>query len=470
MPNPSHTAATTSRATPPKSPSKTTQGSGPNGALKRDLRSKDFAAGEAALKPKSNGAGADDAAAKSNGAAKPSVATVDKKQAKKVAADLGKAQSIQAANFIMGSFLEALVPSPGTSLEVDLEMKVFVDGVMVGMDLGGRIERTKYGVEMSGDMGVALGVGAVAGAGITESKVWAALEGTMGFKAKADSAPECLDLMMLSLDRWMRNKEVTFVDALTSPFMSAMKATGNGAWLADAIFGGGFAARVTKNMDAKSKGAEADTIESTYDLGIDAGAEGKAGIGKAAVSGGATGNVRRETTSTLSKNDKGQLKTSTEKGVAGDFGLSLGAAGFKGVGAGSFFRPDDGAMRLDLSLDIGVPKGFGSTADIAKAIIRVWETAAGQAASKVGGDSGKAARKAMTDGPRASALAVLEGLGFVVPAVRIAFGMEGKKRTFAIEVTRKAEFDEAIGAGAGGSIGGSIEAGTKLLDKEWTVS
>lgn len=461
MPNPTQSASkATSRAAQSgaKTPSKQGPGqsSGAQSAMKRDLKSKDFAAGEEALKPK------DDKL--------PQVATLTAQQQKKIAADLGKAHSIQAANAVLGSFLQALAPSPGTSVEVDLDLKIFVDGIMVGLDLGGRVEHTKHGVELSGNLGLAIGVGAVAGAGITENAVWAAVKGTMGFKAKGDSGGECLDLIMLGVDRWLRNREVTFLDAVTSPGLSAMKATGNGAWIADAIFGGGFSAKVMKAMDPKSRGDEADTLESSFDLGLDFGAEGKAGVGKLAASAGASGNMRRETVSTLAKNDKGQLKSTSSGGIAGDFGLNFGIGPFAVEGSGSFFKPDSGAVEAEFSVALDLPKGAGAVADFAKKAFEAWELASGKAAAKVGGKAGVVLKKAATDGPRSSALAALEGLGLVSPSVRVTFGMEGKERTFAIEVTRSASFDEKVGAGAGGTVAASVEMGTKILDKSWAVS
>lgn len=468
MPNPTQSASkATSRAAQSgvKTPSKqgSGQSSGAQSAMKRDLKSKDFAAGEEALKPK-------DGAPKEGGKAKPTVTSLDSKKAKKVAADLGKVQTISAANQAMGNFLGELVPNEGHSVEVDLDLKVFVQGIMIGMDLGCRVERTKHGVELSGNMGLIIGVGGAFGGGPGDGKAWAGLKGTMGFKSKADSGPECLDLIMFGVDRWLRNQQVTLVDAITSPVFSGMKALGKGEWMADAIFGDGFGEKVLKAMAPKSKGDEADTLESTYDIGIAGGLDGEVGAAAFGASFDVGASKRYESTTTLSKNDKGKLKR-TEKGqTATDLSLSLSVGKLKLAGEGTFTQGDDGKLGCELSADVVIPTGMGTVTDIYQAIYGVYEKGMKQAGNKVGGASGAVLTKASTDGTREAALGVLEACGFIVPSLRFAFSMDGKGRTFAIEVVRTAEVDENIGAGSGGGIDAKLEMGTKLLDKSWNAS
>jgi len=451
----------------------------------------DFAAGEAALAPvqrketvgKASGAGkapatstagkgGDTKGTKTPDIQKPEVAALDKNQTIKLSKDLGKAKSIQQANNTIGNFLAHLAPSPGTSMKGDIKIEVFIEGVYVSLGYDVSLEHTKYGMELKGKLSTAVGVGVGAGAGLVGGKAFAAVQGTMGFKSKGDSVGECLDLVMLGLDQWLRNQELTWQDIALNPAMMTLRATGGAEWLANAIFGAGFSAQVIKGMDPKSTGKEADEISFTETLGLDAGVSASAGVGNAKVKGGASGNLRHEEETTLSKDDAGKLKTKNKSGMAGNFAMNAGVGPVSGKGAGAFFLPNYSAKdaKLDLSLEAGFPQA-GTVGHIAKDLWGTYQSAITGGASKVGNKPFEAEfKEAAIYGSKTKALAVLEACGFLTSAIKFSFSMQGKERTFAIEVTRSKAIDTIAGAGvAGVAVSGKVTSGTKILESKWTA-
>lgn len=466
------------------------------GALKSGLRGQDFAAGEGALSPVQRKApegggktppktpatkggatkpGAQNTAgAPANNIPKPEVATLDKKKALKLAQDLGKATSIVQANAMVGSFLGALAPTPGTTVDASLKVAVMVKGIYLSIGYNVALEHTDHGMEMKGKMAVGIGIGIGGGAGLMGGSAFATIQGAMGFTAKGDSTGECLDLVMLGLDQWLRVQEPSWAEMALSPAMAILRTTGGGAWVADALFGAGFDDKVLAAMDPKSKGEEADTLTFTESLGIDAGASGKMGLGgDMDLEAGVNANVRHEQQSTIAKNDKGKLDPAVEKsGLAGEMGMKVGVGGFSGKGSSSFFMPykDVKSSKLDLSLEVGFP-GAGAVGDYAKQLWSVYQSAIMQAAGKLTNGTFQAEFKnAAINGVRGAALSALEAAGFVTSALKFTFAMEGKERKFSIEVTRSAEFGVKAGAGiAGATVDLEATTGTKILEFTWAA-
>ncbi len=500
------TTPTTRAATTPSS-------SAASSALKRDLKGKDFEAGERALKPtepnqkkggpetaraaqvsggKSTGDGksattkptsggkptsGSSATAPKNNAKdpinKPQVETLDAAERVKFVKDLGKVASMQALSSVLGHLIGGLAPVAGTSCDASLKVAVFVEGFYIDLNLDVGAVRDDKGMELTGSMGIGLGVGLGLGAGLASGKAWAGIQGSLGFTSKADNTVECFELILLGLNQWMRNEKVTILDHIECPMMAILKSSGGGAYLADKIFGGGFEAHVLKSMDPKSKGDEADTLEFHESLGFDGGVDFEGGVGAMSAEGATNLNLRYEQTSTLAKNSKGQLAKSNRSGFAGDFGVQLALGKFSGAGSGSFFYPkgDPKNMEAEFALEIGVPGNVGALATQAKHLWDVWSGAVDMASGKLGdAEAMKVFTQAAKAGPRGDALAALAACGFVSSAVKLVFGIHGKERTFAIEVVHGADFAKTVGAGAAVAVEGDFTMGTRLFEKNWTVA
>jgi hypothetical protein len=147
------------------------------------------------------------------------------------------------------------------------KVQVFVRPAYVEQDYKISAKRTDQGFELSGGQAVAVGLVVSSGS----LKAWAGIKGNLGFGVKADSAAECVDLLLLPLYTWMSSQTPTLYDVLFSPQFAALKALGGVKWLADSIFGDNFDERVLAMMDPDSKGDGADTFTFEGGIGLDAG-------------------------------------------------------------------------------------------------------------------------------------------------------------------------------------------------------
>lgn len=396
---------------------------------------------------------------------KPRIASVSEEKMGSFTEDLGQVDSMSAAQQAIGAALELFAPRPGTSAEVALDVKIFAIGLYAGLKLKGGVKCTEAGFELSGSMAVSVGVGIAAG----PTKAWAGLEGMVGFNAKGDSGAECMDLVGLGIYTWMCNQEITLYDAIFSPVLTILKATGGMGWLADQVFGEGFDEAVLKQMDPNSAGDEADTLLFEQQLGLDAGAEAEAGTGPAKVGAGVGFNIGGGTKTTYGKSDDGKLEETTQSGIAGSIGLDLAIGGLSLSGGCAFWKPSDGPAEVELSVEIGLPGG-----PLSLLATTIWDAWGGAIGGSIAGISDERLREQIELGalttPRAGVMAALEACHFAHAGIEFVFTISGAEREFAVELVKKAEFDVTAGAGiAGASVDVSATTKSEIYHHHWTV-
>lgn len=481
------------QAAPATSAPGATNTSGASGAVKGALRGQSFASQEAMLTPvqrKTPGA-TPKTEQKSHSApmtAKqgaepeptntPKVAQVTAAQKRKLKQDLGKARSIQEANLRVGNFLSGLVTQPKTSVDADLSVEVEVSGVIMKVAYGIGLEHTDTGYELRGNALIGVGVGFK----VSIADAAATIEGAMNFKSKGDTVGECFDLVLLAIDRWLRDRKLTYSASAPGVLISALKYIGVGEYVADALFGASFATEVMKKMDPTKlpngkDNEEADTIEFTEELGLNVGASvGVAGL--ANIDGDAGMGYREKTT--LGKEASGQLKTEEENGLAGHMSLSGGALGVKGKTEAEYFLTGFKELEGEASLttSLTVPQVVAQLATWSITAFKAYADATFIKLKKMGG------RLAQIGGVIERAIAAVQGDAVAKLGTFTALGACELKVTLSVKLTKDAltgnlsielvnsiggEFD--VGAAvAGVGVGGHIKTGTKLVDKPFNIA
>jgi|GEM_PF-5949247 len=475
-------------------PSPTTSASS-TGAVKGALRGQSFEAQEAMLtpvqrktpdatpktgpKPQSPPmtakAGADPA--KTTNA--PKVAQVTAQQKLKLKQDLGKAKSIQEANLRIGNFLGGLVTQVDTSVDADLSVEVEVAGVILKAAYGIGLEHTKQGYELRGNALIGVGVGFK----ISIADAAATIEGAVNFKSKGDSVGECFDLVLLAIDRWLRERQLKYSSTAPGVLINALKFMGVGETVADALFGESYAAEVMKKMDPMKLGngkdnEGADSIEFTEDLGLNVSAS--VGVGGLAKIDGDAGVGYREKT-TLGKDAKtGEATTEEEKGLAGHMSLSGGALGVKGKTEAEYFitawKELEGEASLVTSLT--VPQVIAQAAAWSLTAFKAYADATFVKLNKIGGrmaQIGAVIERAIAavQGDAIATLGAFTGLGSceLKFTLKLTLTKDALNGNLTIELINKIGADVDVGAGvAGVGLGGHIKTGTKLVDKPFTVA
>lgn len=475
-------------------PSPTTSASS-TGAVKGALRGQSFEAQEAMLTPvqrKTPGATAKSgpkpqsppmtakAGAEPDAATKaPKVAQVTAQQKLKLKQDLGKATSIQEANLRIGNFLSGLVTQVGTSVDADLSISVEVSGVIFKAAYGIGLEHTEEGYELRGNALIGVGVGFK----VSIADAAATIEGAVNFKSKGDSVGECFDLVLLAIDRWLRERQLKYSSTAPGVLINALKFVGVGATVADALFGESYATEIMKKMDPmklangkENKGA--DSIEFTEDLGLNV--EASVGVGGLASIDGDAGVGYREKTTLGKDAQTGKLKTEEEKGLAGHMSLSGGVLGVKGKTEAEHFitswEPLEGEASLATSLTI--PQVIAQAATWSLTTFKAYADATfvklkakGGRMAQIGAVIERAIAAVRDDA--VAKLGAFTGLGAceLKFTLKLTLTKDALKGNLAIELINKlgGEFD--VGAGvAGVGLGGHIKTGTKLVDKDFTLA
>jgi|GEM_PF-3543284 len=274
----------------------------------------------------------------------------------------------------LGAVIDLAAPAPGVSTSFSTTVMVKFNGIgYLSFQLSTSASASAAGKSLAGSITLSGGIRADTYAG----SAYLGLKGTVGMVAKGDSGAECMHLFMLAVDQHIRGNGVEADPALIERLVNARSkaerreiAAGHeeeiraylanqislgimpkiGDWVADQIFGAGYANSVLLGMDDESKGAEADSVKTYSNIGVEAGAELDY-QGKRGVSGELTLGASE---STLSKRG-GKLKKKRE------------ATGVSLKGSASVANKDGRGVKVDasgsgLGVTVTLPAGKGGEA------------------------------------------------------------------------------------------------------------
>ncbi len=421
-------------------------------AVRSGLRGADFASGDAMLTPRVQHKRAPStpvqmAPLEVCDSADPLAGGPDAAQVGKATQDFGEVSSIDQALSVVGGFFDVLAPQPGISSEVELKLAVVMEFVYLDWSIKGSVERTDKGMTMELTNTVSVGVGMIA----EGTKAFCGIRGTTVNSINGDSGYECVRMYGLSLYEWLASQEVTLWDVLKSPQYAALRASGAGKAVADAMWGASFREDVLRDMDAAGTD-EADTISSSGTLAAAAGAAGGAGGAEA----GVEATLGARTTTTLAKGADGKLASSSETNLYAKLELEFGPVACE--------IEVDGPDSLAIEIEIELPDSDDDLVMMVESVL----TEAGAKLQPALTDAGSApacrdhALELLYGAPRAVLSTAAAAAGFAKRVIGIDIGIDKGAPSIAVSLVHKLELPDELGSHHGGAAAGaSLEAEVK---------
>lgn len=209
----------------------------------------------------------------------------------KIVKSLPEADSIQGAFMGIGSLIDVFAPTAGQGFSGALDVKIkppLGSGFYMNLNFEGTAKRNNDDkLELEGKIGLVVG----AAGKVSYFDGYVGARGMLALKATADSGYQALELMGLGIHKTVA------------------------AWTtkgADWLFGKGYEEGVVGKMNSQEKGAKADSLEFTGELGAEG---GMGSMGEEnGLEGKLTAGYRNKTTLTKEKDTDKQAKVETEHG------------------------------------------------------------------------------------------------------------------------------------------------------------
>ena len=291
------TSHATKSQKPKTSTSQVLQGTqGGSTQLKQNLKGMSFAQGQQALAPQGG-----TQVQQQRGGHTPNPTALQK-----VVKSLGEVASVEHAFMAIGGLIDVFAPTVGEGFSGAIDVKIKPpqgSGFYMNLNLEGTAKRNSDDkLELEGKLGLVIG----AAGKVSYFDGYVGARGMLALKATADSGFQALQLMGLGVHRTVA------------------------AWTtrgADWLFGQGYEDQVVGKMTSQEKGAKADSLEFTGELG----AEG--GMGAMGDENGVEGKLaagyRNKTTLSKEKDTDLKAKVETEHGFMVAFGAKAKALGFE---------------------------------------------------------------------------------------------------------------------------------------------
>lgn len=460
-----------------------------SGVLKDDVRGMGYDAGQSWLSPGGGGAtkttpgkdtkGAKDSPNPSAKTGDPRVAGSDKnagndkKKMSNVMQDLGQVESMGEVNGALGTAIEGLAPGIGNAFEATFDIKV------KGMLWYGKfkfkmgVKQTDAGFELSGSVGLAIGVELDAWVASASAEAY----GNLGFTAKGDTGGECVNLISLGIYNWLSPQPINVANDPEGAAAQKISRLGGWAWFADEIFGDHFDEKVMATMEDETKGDEADVLEMSSELGIGGNVTLLPGDDEE-VSAGLRGGYR--TVGTLGKNKDGRLERKDQAAWV----INLPAS----------FTVKGHAVEVDLSakyvlgkgwdIEVAVDAAFNGE-DMAAFGASVWALYGNVVTTALGQLNGKESSKTIADLSRALMAvpytafmaactaneALAKGMGLEAEAgLGVTVGYSDGKVKLEVDLFHSVSGErEADGALASVKAKGAVKTKSKLLEQSFDV-
>ena len=234
--------------------------------------------------------------------------------------DLGEMSTFAQALHALGGALDALAPAVGSGVNLSANVSITASGVDAKVAFGCSVTRSAAGLAGTITVSGSLGVGTQA----ATTSAYAALKLSNTLTVKGDTGGECADLAGLWVHTFLSSQPDSAWEYISAPALSAARVSGLGKLAADGLWGEGFPAAVLAEMDPASSGPEADTVSQTIGGGIEAAAKDT----NPATAAGASGEATVKSTTTLGKDDAGNLTKSNAK--SGSLTVAVSALGCSG--------------------------------------------------------------------------------------------------------------------------------------------